>query len=754
MKHSFILALFMLFVVNAAYAQTRSFTVKGTVVDAETGEPVPLVYAHLEEISRTTVADADGVFELRNIPSGTYTLSIHRLGYRTHKQKIQFSDSNLNLNIKLESSVYSSDAVEVLGTASDFTGSNLEHASKAIYGADLRRSLGSTLSQTLSSLPGFDQRSNGAAAGRPVIRGLGGNRVSILQDGISSGDVSAQSSDHAVTIDPENSNEIEIARGPAALAFGANAVGGVINVVKNQIPTNSPGSVSGNLSLSGQSVNTGLSGGANILVPAGDFAVQASLSGRLSDNTRTPAGKIDNTAYQTTNNSLGVSYLRPWGYAGASANLYLSSYGIPPDPRGHASGVTIEMKKFQYDAKSEIILNHDFLKLIELSGSFKDYEHKELEGEDAHGHKVTGTQFFLRTTNGSIRIKHNEAGILQHGSIGVTGQFEDYAVLGTGMPPASSFNIGSYLIEDADIGNLHLELGLRYDYVHTTTPSAELFYPAGVITGAVDSTNYKNRNFNALSGSVSAIYSLGKGFSTELSVMRSFRAPSMEELYSEGPHLASYSYDIGNPDLNPERAWAKELSFRYNKRNVRLEITGFHNYFDNYIYAANTGRVNARRADLLDYQTTGTRARLYGIEISGDLKLTRHLYGQFSMSQTTASGRYSAAGGGTQTKPLPFIPPLKATAALRYETGRFEAGAKVIHALKQDRTGEFETPTDGYTNLDIFAQYRIQGKTLLHSFSVSANNLLNTEYYNHLSRIKELSPEPGRNISLLYRVYF
>lgn len=737
-----------------AYAQAKSYTVKGIILDEQTSHSAPFVYVHLEELNRTAVTSNTGQFELKNIPNGTYTLTVHHVGYNDYSKKIEISNKDLELTINLKASVYTGQEIEVTGQRSAVSGSNMEHASKKVYGEELRRSLNSTLSQTLSSLPGFDQRTQGAAPGRPVIRGLGGERVVILQDGMSSGDISAQTSDHAVTIDPASAEEIEIARGPAALAFGANAIGGVINVVKNQIPTSVPNKANGSFTMSGKSVNKGISGALNTQIPVGSFAVLADLSARTSDNTHTPIGVLENSAYQTLSNTIGVSFVKPWGYSGISATIYDNKYGIPPDPYGHTNGVDIEMSKHQVDFKSEIIFNKDFLKLLEIEGSFKDYKHKELEGLDTHGNPVVGTAYHLRTSNANLRFKHNDVGKFNNGIFGVTGQFEDYIVEGTGMPPAQNLNIGAYLIEEVDFGNLHLELGARYDFVGSFTNSDDKFYPIGITTGAIDSTNYKNRTFNNLSGAVAAIYSFDNGFALGGSVLRSFRAPTMEELYSEGPHLASYSYEIGNPDLNAERAWAKEIFVQYSRNNFNFETALFHNSFDNYLFAENTGRTNAQRADLFDYQYTGTRANLYGLEISGVYKFLRYFKTQASISYTEAQQKVKNDQGETEWTPLPQIPPLKAQATFSFSKNKIEVGTNIIHAFEQDRIGAFETKTAEYTTVDLFGQIRIEGNRNMHSISVNINNLLNTEYYNHLSRIKEITPEPGLNLNILYRLYF
>ncbi len=728
-----------------ALAENR-YTLSGTITDAETGEPVSFAYVHIEELNRTVVADTDGYYELKNVPAGNFTLTIHRIGYRTQTKEIAIKEADETIDIVLSSTVLGSQSIEVVGQNDrNVEGSNLEHASKKVFGSELRQNLGNTLSQTLANLPGFDERKMGGAPGRPVIRGLGGERVLILQDGMRSGDVSSQSSDHAVTIDPISAQEVEIARGPQALAYGANAVGGVINVVRNQIATTTPSKTTGNFTLNGETVNRGVSGALDLTAPVKDLAVSLSLNGRTAQDIYTPIGQTDNTYYRSTNNALGVSWIRDWGYVGGAFSSYFNNYGIPPDPQGHPEGVDIEMEKFQYDLKSEVILNHDFINVLEGTFSLKNYTHKEIESSGA-----LGTQFGLVTTNAELKAKHGELGFIDKGSFGVWGEMEDYAIIGASTPDANSYKLAAYLIEEADFNKLHLEGGLRFDWVMNKPVEDE---PNSVI-GYI-----RERKFPALSSSFAAIYSLNSQLSLGTSLLHSFRAPSLEELYSEGPHLASYSYEIGNPELDPERGLAKELFLRYQQTKANAEFTVFHNNFSNYLYARDTGEPNDRRPDLNNYQFVGEEAVLYGAELSGEFILRSNFVLNASMSYTLAERNVSESeqqttGYNDDTRPLPMIPPLKSKFSLKYSKDGFELGSRVRLAAKQDRTGEFETSTEGYTLLDVFAQYRLDGGKLLHTFSLNANNLLNQEYYDHLSRIKDLRPEPGINISLLYRVYF
>ena len=728
-----------------ALAENR-YTLSGTITDAETGEPVSFAYVHIEELNRTVVADTDGYYELKNIPAGNFTLTIHRIGYRTQTKEIAIKEADETIDIVLSSTVLGSQSIEVVGQNDrNVEGSNLEHASKKVFGSELRQNLGNTLSQTLANLPGFDERKMGGAPGRPVIRGLGGERVLILQDGMRSGDVSSQSSDHAVTIDPISAQEVEIARGPQALAYGANAIGGVINVVRNQIATTTPSKTTGNFTLNGETVNRGVSGALDLTAPVKDLAVSLNLNGRTAQDIYTPIGQTDNTYYRSTNNALGVSWIRDWGYVGGAFSSYFNNYGIPPDPQGHPEGVDIEMEKFQYDLKSEVILNNEFINVLEGTFSLKNYTHKEIESSGA-----LGTQFGLVTTNAELKAKHGELGFIDKGSFGIWGEMEDYAIIGASTPDANSYKLAAYLIEEADFNKLHLEGGLRFDWVMNKPVEDE---PNSVI-GYI-----RERKFPALSSSFAAIYSLNSQLSLGTSLLHSFRAPSLEELYSEGPHLASYSYEIGNPELDPERGLAKELFLRYQQTKANAEFTVFHNNFSNYLYARDTGEPNDRRPDLNNYQFVGEEAVLYGAELSGEFILRSNFVLNASMSYTLAERNVSESeqqttGYNDDTRPLPMIPPLKSKFSLKYSKDGFELGSRVRLAAKQDRTGEFETSTEGYTLLDVFAQYRLDGGKLLHTFSLNANNLLNQEYYDHLSRIKDLRPEPGINISLLYRVYF
>src|SRR5699024_10159932 len=544
--------------------EEQTGTLVGTVTDRETGDPISFAYLYLEEASRTITAHSDGHFEFDNIPAGDYSLRITRIGYQTVTQTVTIPPNDTTeVQIGLQSTPLSSDMVEVVATSGK-GGASLEHASTTVSGTELRQELGTTLAATLDRRPGFSSRSMGAAPSRPVIRGLSGDRVLILQDGERTGDVSSTAADHAVTADPMTADKIEIARGPAALIYGSNAIGGVINMVRNQIATSMPDHLHGSSTLQDPSVNRSGYSALEAQLPVGPFAVQATLNYRTAGDTHTPEGVLDNSSLSSTDDALGLSYVRPWGYAGASTSLYINNYGIPASPNGgHTEGVNIEIEKYQFNGETEVYLPHTLFQSISGNISYTYYDHKEIE---ASGH--VGTEMGLLTTNASVKAHHSDLGHLTEGTMGLWAETKDYAVQGANTPASNTYSYSAFVVEEGNVDDLHLEAGLRYDYSRSVPEEEKPNSSIGHI---------RSRTLHALASSVSAIYHFGQHYYVGGTFMYSFRPPSQEELFSEGPHVAVYSFEIGNPDLDAERGLGKEIFFRYRGNAISAELTGYHN---------------------------------------------------------------------------------------------------------------------------------------------------------------------------------
>jgi iron complex outermembrane receptor protein len=741
-----ILAFSWLLPQSLAASELQNSTLTGVVIDEETGEPISYAYLFLEGINRGQTTHSDGTFTFKNIPNGTYSIKMQRIGYQTQSRTIEVpANDTLKITLSMTPTILNNEGIEVVGHRHRESSNHLENATQTISGQTLRQNLSLTLANTLEDIPGLSTRSMGTAPGRPVMRGLGGERLMILQDGERTGDVSSQSSDHAVTLDPMSAEEIQIARGPTALEYGSNAIGGVINVVRNQVPSSHPDHIHGTATLQGETVNTGGAAGIELISPlSNNFALKIDGNLRSARNTDTPDGILENSGILSTNNSVGIGYIRPWGHAGLASSLYLNNYGIPPDSLGgHPNGVNIEMEKIQNEGKTEIFVNNSIFEKLQIDLSHKSYYHQEIESTG-----ITGTEFGVLTSNASLKADHKAFSIFDEGKIGIWAERKNYAVNGTRTPDSDSYSFSGFIIEEKDIGSLHLEIGARLDHT-TSLPDIE--------NQSIRGREIRDRSFTALASSANAVYNFGGGFFTGASIIHSFRAPSQEELFSQGPHLASYSFEVGNPDLDPERGLGKEIYFRYRKTSVRAELTAFHNGFTNYNYARNTGQRSSQNQSLFVYQFTGTEAVLSGIEFSSQFKLTNHWALSASASYTHGKRKLfknEQSSSSEEWKPLPMIPPFKGNVELSYIYNQLKVGTKTRIAAAQKRTGEFENSTDGYTVFNLFSQYRFEKWDLLHTVSLNANNIFNTTYREHLSRIKEIYPQPGRNISILYRVYF
>lgn len=730
------------------YDVEKQSTIRGIITDAEDGEPVAHAYIHLEELNRHTTSDRNGEFILRNLPTGRYNLIIHRLGYAGQSIRINVDEHpEIELFITLRPSPLIGDVLEVVADQEGRRGAYLEHASVKLSASALRRNLGSTLSETLSGQPGFEQRSMGPAPARPVIRGLGDERVLILQDGERLGDFSASSPDHSVSIDPINADEIEIARGPAALIYGSNAIGGVINVVRNQIPTSVPNSTTGSATLQSSTVNNGISLSGDVSIPMDDYVLNLELSGRYGNDYRSAIGRVDNSGYVTTNNAIGLSSIRSWGYSGLSLSNFTSHYGIPPDPSGgHPNGVDIEMNRFQIESRTELLLDRSFLKVLETQLTYRYYNHKEFETSE-----IIGTEFTRNSVNLNAKLSHGEAGLLTKGVFGIWGEFDDTFVFDRFNIESTGYSASIYSVQEFEIGRFHFDTGIRMD-LNTVVPGQEK--PNSRIG------NIRQRTFLGIATSASAIFRLFDNTYLGATYIHSFRPPTPNELYSEGPHIAAYSFEIGNPDLEPERGIGKEIFIRIKGAEYSFELTGYRNQFSNYLYPRDTGRENLFFPRLNDFQFTGVEALIYGAEAKAEFQVTRNLVFQSSLSTTRGRRTVSELEkaeliSNEQYSNLPMIPPLRFNAGMNYTVGSLSFGGDVQFVGNQNQTDIFEEPTDNYRVVNIRTEYRTNtNRNLLHTISLRGNNLLNERYFNHLSRVKEIFPEPGRNIQLLYRLYF
>ncbi len=727
-------AIFLMYFIEGS-SLARNTSISGEVIDAETETPLVDVHVSLlrdREGTSLFRTSRNGQFRFEEITPGAYTLRFERVGYETLDQEIVFETDSMTMTIKLKRSPIQ--LGEVVVTPGDEEHAHFEKTTDLNLSAQqLDQQMGATIAETLSGEVGIAQRTMGRATARPVVRGMGGDRLLILEDGGRTGDKSASSADHAVAIDPTTATNIEIIRGAASLIYGSGTLGGVVNVKRETIPQTLPQRPTLNLTFQGESVNSGLTGTTGFTIPIGDLAWRLELNRRHTDDTHTPIGILENTSLSQTNFATGISLVKDWGHIGLSGGSYRSDYGVPGSPEGHIHGVTIDLDRQRYEGDFEYGFQQSFLEKLKVHSTYTRYQHQEIESNNR-----LGVEFGVLTTNVSaLAYMHGDA------VAGVWGEYRDHATGGFYWTPHTREMslAGFYLKQKRLNDNLTLQGAIRYD-VRRAEPFRE-----GIVTRA---GTVERRDFGGVSSAVSGIYHWDDHLENGVTLMKTFRTPGIEELFSDGPHLAVYSYEIGNAELGSEDGFGTEAFLRYAAKRLKINLTVFRNQIYGYLIQANTGEKDwgsGAAGWLWIYQYQGQNALLEGAEFSVDTEILPRFQVEASMSYV--KGTLTASG-----LPLERIPPLDGKVALRYVTAPLNVHFTARFSDGQHRLGEFEEATDGYVVYDAGIQLAFPVWQLQHQAVVTVENIFDTEYRQHLSRIKSVMPEPGRNVKLLYRLNF
>ena len=717
-----------------AQAPEHAGEIEGVVRDAETGRPLTGATVTLVDHRQAAITHGDGSFHLTGIRDGAYTLRVERLGFATTTVDVQVAGESEVVIVELEPSAVDIGGFVVTGSLSERGAAEAIRPVNVMSGEELQRRLEGTVAATLRSEPGLASTSMGPATAQPVIRGLSGDRVLMLEDGARVGDVSSGGQDHATALDPASARRIEVVRGPAALLYGSSALGGVINVIRDEIPSAIPHHPTGTVTLQSRTVNDAFGGSASSQLALGDrIALRLEGSGRTTSDLATPTGVLQNTQLETWSAGAGASLVDEWGHVGGSVRHYRNDYGIPGGfVGGHAEGVRVEMERTSSKLRGVLDDGVGPFDDIQVDGTYTFYRHREIEPPN-----ILGTFFQREMASGDVLARHGAWGPFSGGAVGARTSWERFRYGGSLFTPDSRrLTFAAYAMEEVDLDPVRVEASLRYDRLRvdpeTPDPNASI--------GVVDT-----RTFGAASGSLGVLYDVGAGFTLGTSVARAFRTPDIGELYSEGPHLAAYVYEVGNPALGNEIGTGVDAFVRFGNDRVSAELTGFYNDISGYIYGEETGEVS--RVQLPIYQFQANDAVLTGFEAGVEWSV---------LDDLVLHGTSSYVRGTLETadEPLPLIPPLQGRLALEYEPTSWFVRAEAEMADRQDRLGEFETPTPGYTVFHAAAGARLTLAGRLHVVTVSAENLTDEEYRNHLSRVKEIMPEAGRGLSITYRVVF
>lgn len=714
------------------------------VVRDTAGVPLSNARVVINELGRTTLTSGDGTFVFRALRPGTYHVDVTLLGYAPgHAVAVVPADgADVRVSITLRTTVLSLEGINVTASPRSADPLNITQSTVELSGKALERSLGTSVAQTLSAHPGLTVRYGGPAASTPVIRGLAGERVLVVQNGQRTGDLSSTSADHALSVDPLAASRIEVVRGPASLLYGNNALGGVVNVISTDIPNTIPGEASGFLAAQGESVNPGGALTGEVTIPFGEtFAVSARGGGRRVDDVHTGGGEpLENTFYNNLYGTAGLGYVTERVQAGASVGGYLFDYGLASiQADGEEGGVTIDGRRMDANGRVSVSLGDRGLTDLRVDGGAQWYGHDEIEGNGE-----IGTRFRLDTQSASLNAK-TEFGRFS-GAMGVSGLFKQYSPEGEEAltPGADSRTGGAFLYQELPLGGADnapsLQAGVRYD-VYQVRPDETDDERFALVRG---------RDFSSFSGSLGVNVPLNANLSASLSVARSFRAPTVEELFSNAFHHAAGTYDVGDPDLELETNRGAEAVLRAQSEHINAQVAAFYNRIDNYITAdvvrdtaifheeeghTDTVPLNVfRQAD----------AELRGLEGQVEAVVARHVV--IGAMGDLVRGDFVRGGA------LPFMPAPRIGGSARWDDGRYSLGVEARHAFAQDRAEMEEFRTDAYTLANASAGLSLRQGSRIHSIVLRADNLLDVRYREPTSRL--LVPSPGRNLSLVYRVLF
>ena len=747
--------------------------VTGQVVEATSGEPLPGANVALRGTDRGQATDTEGRFSFAGLSPGTYTIRASFVSFASESREVSVVAGETT-EVTLALSPTSLDLPDVVVTDSRRARAAAEvyRPTSVVTGPELQRRLASNVPETLNRVPGFSAQYNGPGATRPSIRGMSGDRVLMLEDGQRTGDLYQTASDHGVMVEPLTAERMEVIRGPAGLLYSAQALGGVVNVIRNDIPREQPSQITGTFSTQFESMNDGRAGGLMLTGPVGPLAVRAELSGRGAGNTQTPEGELPSTGINSYNASLGASYLPSWGLIGASYRFYDNVYGVPGEfngqliPGGHSGGVDIEAIRHVGRFRAAYQEPWWVFDEIEFDANLTRYIHDEIELRRDNQPDFFGARFDQTSAEANViaRHQHDVQDTRLEGAMGFTvaGRSLDASGISPGTRSGDEWSLAAFIYEEFDFSPFRVQAGLRYDY-RDLTPETTNDINVRTDEGERIVKPVSARRFGGFSGSIAALYDLAPGWTAGASMARSFRNPAIEEMYSDGPHLADFSFDIGSPDLDAERGLGFDLFLRSRSNWLDLEVAGFYNRVDDFIFYNPTGLTVLvdRRGDFGRrtpvFEAVGKDVDFIGAEGRAQAEILPNIVVDATASFVRATRRDDG-------NPLPTIPPLNGALEVRYEGSQlfgmigFDGAAaqnRVPRPIQQgDETIRPEQPTDAYGLLSAEVGTRIDVRGTFHRLSLKASNLTNATWRDHQSRIKDVAPQPGRNISLTYRIEF
>lgn len=710
---------------GAANAQSGA-VLTGSVTLKESGKSVPGATVTIVELKRSTQTDLDGKYRFDSIPAGKYELIVHIDRTVDAVKKINVNTGAVNENFEITISGIS-EQVTVTASGSLESIDNAYQSVTTVGAVKLADRNTLSIGEALENESGIAKRSFGPGTGRPVIRGFDGDRVLVLQDGLRIGGIASQSGDEVEPIDVLSLDRVEIVRGPATLLYGSNAIGGVVNGISTN-NTYQRG-LSGYFTGFGGTNNwqAGAAGGLKFGVKDSLFFVNG--GGQKTDSYRTPLGTVLNSYARNANISGGLGWFPRKGWLAFNYAFDKRRHGITVEP-DEIDFEYLKERRQAYEVKGGF---RDFNGVVEsgdIAISYNRYEAREFEFESDENVTELESEAFNKNFNYRANFNHRRSGRFS-GTFGFSGFTRDYEAVGEEAPaPRTKQNsFAAYGLERVGFERFGLQFGGRIEQ--------NGYDPEG---------NLRRRNFVGFSGGAGVRVPLWTGGSFVANYQHSFRAPALEELYNHGPHPGIRTFDIGDENLRAEQGDGIDLSLRNSTDRLRFASSFYVYNIRNFVYTAYTGDTD-EESGLRVIEYAQNDARYYGAEADLEAKLVESFWFNAKLD-------FVRAELTKLNKPLPRIPPVRATLGLDWRYRGFSVRPSVILAAKQDRLFDNETATPGYGVFDLDASYTFLTKSVAHVISFNGYNLNNTLYFNHVSFLKDIAPEIGRGARLTYTLRF
>ena len=657
----------------------------------------------------------------------------------------------------------------VIVTANPFgrTESEISQPVSVVYGDDIVKNSGTTIGEVLKNEPGIRSSYYGPNVSRPIIRGLDGDQINILQNGINNLDASATSVDHNVAIDPLSVERVEVVRGPSALLYGTKAVGGVVNIIDNRIPSEPIGSpVTGAVDLRHNTVNKEragsflLEGGSDefawhvngfkrntydINIPGFAESAQLRSSEDHEEDHEEERNKLSNSHSETEGITIGFSKFFDQGYFGLAYSHYGSEYGIVGHEHAHhdededddheeeEGDVTLDMKQNRLDFAGLYKRPMKGIKEIQYKIGYSDYEHTEFEGDE------TGTIFKNAGFDSRLEFSHDEISGF-NGIFGGQVGYNDFEALGDEafVPATTTLNLSGFVLEERRFKNFDVTFGGRVDYQEVDKDSSANFGTA------------KSRKNLTGSASVGLVYDLPQDYKISVSTAYTQRAPNAQELFANGVHVSTQTFEVGDDDLDTQKSIGLDLGVRKVKGPITGEINVFYNHFEDFIALSPAGAEDTESENPI-FNYTNLPAEIYGVEA----RLGTNIYDDgMNFVGLQLRGDYLQVRNRKTDEHLPRIAPARIGSRVTYGFRNTQIYADTEYNFEQKDTAQNELSTDDFTMVDLGIDYNMTLGEVDTTLYATVTNLFNEEARNHVSFLKDKAPLPGRSLMVGLRSRF